>query len=208
VTSGGDPASAAAVSLLGFSGDVRQWMVDRDLEVNPDWVEAKRIPGLIGRGMLLYPHYMAGRCVYFSGRGIKEKVHYNLPVPLAGEKQIYANWEWSTHEEQTVLVEGQADALTLAQWGIPAVAFCGVHADEHLARFLGVGDEHRTVAFAIGLDADKAGKVNTNKLARLFGPMTRLINWAGIGGIDTWVDSDGIEHEVKDSNDLLRGMSR
>jgi DNA primase len=124
-----------------------------------------------------------------------------------GEKMIYPNWEWSSQENLCVIVEGQADAITIAQWGLPAVALCGVHADDHLARFLGVGDDRRQVNFAIGLDADQAGTKNTKELANLFGPMTRMITWRGIGGIDTFIDPiDGQEHDVKDANDLLRGM--
>lgn len=211
VTSGGDPQSLAGVAMLGYKGNVRQWMIDNDLEINQDWVDAGHIPGLIGRDMLLYPHMFGGRCGYLSGRGIHDsKNRYNLPVVLAGPKIGYANWEWSGQVTQTVIVEGQADAITLAQLGIPAWALMGVSADEHTARMLGVGAANRAqVDFYVGLDADQAGNKKVDEIMRLFGPMTRKIIWRGIAGIDTYLDQTqegNPERDVKDANDLLRGM--
>lgn len=204
--SGADPLSPAGVSVLGYEGDVRGWLVDHQVTSDPDWVEKKKIPGIIGKDMLVYPHAFGGRIQYLSLRGVHEKRHYNLPVSLVGDKQVYFNWEWSSQETQCVIVEGQADAITLAQWGFPGVALCGVHADEHLVRLLGGKDDKKRPDFYIGLDADKAGEINRNKVARLFGPMTRLIKWSGIGGVTSFLDAEGEEKEVKDANDLRRGM--
>jgi hypothetical protein len=206
---GGDPQSPAGVAVLGYRGNVRSWMMDHEIQADKDWLEKDYIPGIIGKDMLIYPHMVSGRVHYLSLRGIHEKRHYNLPVALVGERQIYRNWEWSSQSTQCIVVEGQADAITLAQWGLPAVALCGVHADEHLVRMLGGGDEKKSIDFYLGLDSDAAGEINRNKVAALFGPMVRLVTWKGIGGITTFIDpASGEEREVKDANDLLRGMQR
>ena len=205
---GVDSQSAAAVSVLGYSGDVLRWSHENEVSVDDKWIEQRHIPGIVGWDMIVYPHLFGGRIRYLSTRGIREKRHYNLPGELVGERQPFFNWEWSSQSTQCVIVEGQADAITLAQWGLPAMALCGVHADERLLQILGKSDEKKSIDFYIGLDSDQAGEINKNKIAELFGPMTRLIKWAGIGGVDTFIDPvSGEEREVKDANDLLRGMS-
>ena len=209
VTNGGDPTALAGAAVLGFRGDVRRWMSDHELQPDEDWISNGRIPGLVGRDMLIYPHYFGGRCSYFSGRGVHEKSHYQLPVVLAGNRQIYCNWEWSSQAKFCVIVEGQADAVSCAQWGYPAVALCGVSMDEHVAKFLGAGMDDREVDFYLGLDSDSAGNVWNNKIAKLLGPMTRIVEWNGIAGITSFIDPiTGAEKDVKDANDLLRGMTK
>ena len=208
VTCGADPQSSAAVALVGYSGDVKRWSLDHDVEIsNQDWIDENRIPGILRRDMLVYPHIFAGRCCYLSLRGVHEKNHYNLPIDLVGSKQVFANWEWSSQATQCVIVEGQADAITLAQWGLPAVALCGVSADEHVARMLGADDDRIKVDFYVGLDADAAGSKNSEKMLELLGPMTRVLQWDKVCQINTFVDpATGEEKPVKDANDLLRGM--
>jgi hypothetical protein len=230
VEGGGDPQSPAAVAMVGYRGDVRRWMLDHELnpEEQSKWIEQGFIPGLVGRDMLIYPHVIGGRVVYLSGRRIhvepgEHNKSYNLPVTLAGQKQIYCNWIWSSKVMTCVVTEGQANAVTLAQWGLPAVALMGTSVDEHTARFLGVGDADREVAIYLALDSDAAGKkavgmseekfkpglLAENKYLRFFGPTARVLDWKGIGGIDTYIDQtdpERPEREVTDANDLLRGM--
>jgi len=209
VSSGGDPLAPSAVSLLGYKGDVKQYAIDKNIEFVQDWLDDGKIPGVIGRNMLVYPHFFGAHCCYFSLRAVGQKAHYNLPVELAGARQGYPNYEWSPRETTCVVVEGQADAITLAQWGIPAYALCGTAADEHLARFLGAGDEQRDITIYVGVDDDAAGKKAAKKVLELFGPMARAISWNGVNGITSFIDQtkEGQpEAEVKDANDLLRGM--
>jgi DNA primase len=83
-------------------------------------------------GMIVYPHLDSGRLRYLSGRSTESKQHYNPPRDLIGERQPYANHLYSQSAEQVVLVEGQADAVTFAEWGIAALALGGMQLSEAL----------------------------------------------------------------------------
>lgn len=137
--------------------------------------------------MLVYPVMRAGRAIYFSGRSAAadEKRHWNPPRDLAGDRVPFFNDEYTHRAEVVVVVEGQADAITLAQWGIPAVALSGVaagttEAGRSLVKQL---KNHQTVI--LGLDADQV--VTVHRLAEALGPLTRVVRWP-----------------AKDPNDWLR----
>lgn len=192
-----DVDGPAAVALLGFHGDVAKWASAHGVEPMENWVRDGRITGLIGQDMLVYPHIKSGRVVYYSARSIKEKRHYNLPEALVGPRQIYLNHKWSSHSEECVIVEGQADALSLAQLEIPAIALAGVSTGNEL-NYPGKKDG---VIFYVGLDADQAGTASKPKLANLIGPLCRMLVWSidpALAGVDI--------PEIKDANDVLRAM--
>lgn len=146
----------------------------------------------IPTGMLIYPHVQAGRVIYVSARMASrtEKRHYNLSSDLVGERQPYYNWVYSPVEDLVVVVEGQADAITLGQWGIPAVALAGVSLAETAtsATLLKRLQGHATVA--LGLDQDGAGTSNTGKIADALGPMTRLVTWPA-HDVNDWATGGG-----------------
>jgi DNA primase len=71
-------------------------------------------------------------------------------------------------------VEGQPDAISAGQLGIPAVALAGVAADKELAELL---KSFKIERVFMGLDNDPVGQANQVKAAGLFGPMTRLVTW-------------------------------
>lgn len=194
--------SPAAIAILGFNGNVAKLANENSIQVNNEWINQAYIPGLIGKDMLVYPHISGGRVRYFSGRGVHEKRHYNLPGELAGPRQAYFNHEWSAMEEACVIVEGQADAVTLAQWGIAAAALAGTSVDEEMFKRL---EGHKNLY--VGLDSDKAGKVNEWKVARVLGPMCRLVEWDGIMTFREYFDLEGNAQPIKDANDLLRAMN-
>ena len=102
--------------------------------------------------------------VYLSGRSIDAKWHYNLPEVLVGERQPYYSYEYAPGEDLVVIVEGQADAVSLAQWGIPALALAGVTPGEGMQEAL-----KRHEVIYVGLDADAAGKKNAWKVADHWG---------------------------------------
>lgn len=217
VLSGGDPRSVAGVAVLGFKGNVKQWMEFHSMEIDQGWIDQGFIPSFIARDLIVYPHFDRGKCKYLSGRYLSD--HFdkdgkllksiNLPSILAGQRQIYQNWLCSPREGQMVIVEGQADAITLGQWGYPAKALMGLGLNEATAAKLGAGDKKNNVSFFLALDSDGPGQLKILEKAALLGPMTRLIIWNGIGGITTYIDpKDGREKEVKDANDLLRGFQR
>jgi len=204
---GVDLASPAAVALLGYSGPVAEWAKAHNInpaEMNEDWLLNGHIPGLVGRRRLVYPHIRGGRVVYLSARSIEGKYHYNLPEVLVGRKHVYLNHQYGPASDLVVVVEGQADAVSLGQWGIDAIALAGVAAgDEGLGAMLA---KHKAVY--VGLDADEAGRKNAWKVAEAIGPLTRLVSWQTTGAFHYWADSDGVQHEIKDANDLLRSMCR
>lgn len=203
VAGGVNPSSPAAVALVGFGGDVSAWTSENEIQVREDWIDRGYIPGLVGQDMLVYAHITGGRVRYFSGRGVHEKRHYNLPIELVGPRQAYFNFEWSQIEQACVVVEGQADAITLGQWGIPAAAMAGVAVDDEMVKKLSA---HKT--FYVGLDSDKAGKVNEWKIARALGPMCRLVEWNGIMTCTHFQDKEGESREIKDANDLLKALNQ
>ncbi len=183
----------AAVAILGWQGDVKAWGEQHGVAVIEKWVQKRYIPGLIGRDMLLYPHLQYGQVTYFSGRGVHEKRHYNLPESLAGSRQAYFNTEWSPEAFECVIVEGQACAITLAQWGIPAVALAGTSINEDL-----IGKLRKNRALYLAMDADEAGETSARKnLAKINDPLIRIISW-------------GDEHSRegdRDANDWLKSLS-
>lgn len=137
----------------------------------------------IPEDMLVYVHQQGGQVVYLSARSVSGKRHYNLPADLVGPRQVYALRPLVTAVTPgvTVLVEGQADALSLAQLGFHAIALCGVQADVDLVRR---GISH------VALDNDEAGRTKALTLAFAIGPLTQVVTWPAAKG--------------KDANDLLR----
>lgn len=187
-----DLRSAAAVAVLGYRGDVRQWCAEQAITPSASWVEMGIVPGLLARTRLIYPHILFGKVQYFSGRHIlgaevtsegKEWKSYNLPKDLVGGRQPFYNHAYLPKAEGVVIVEGQADAITLAQWGIAAVALAGTGWQDHEELLVGLAKRHAAVYLA--LDADQAGAnalIGKNQdwpLARLLGPMARVITWGG-----------------------------
>lgn len=148
------------------------------------------IPG----DMIVYAHRERGRVVYLSGRSIEGKRHYNLPEESGGKKRPYVNEPLRLDDDVAgdvqLLVEGQADAISLGMMGIEATALCGLAADELK------GMTH------VALDNDDAGVNKALDLALSFDPLCRVVTWPAT--IKHKVD--GQNHlEVKDANDLVRG---
>lgn len=176
-----DPAT---VAVMGLHGGVRAWCKEHEIEPQENWQKQDRIYGLVDFPRLIYPHMgRGGKVIYFSGRNLKveneayvgeEGRHskYNPPRALMGERLRYFNWLAHRRVKEIVIVEGQADAITIGQWGWPAVALCGVAADQGLAEMLrDVPNKY------LALDSDKPGEANKLVVAELLGPMTRLLEW-------------------------------
>lgn len=140
-------------------------------------------------GMIVYVHQERGRPIYLSGRSIEGKRHYNLPVELAGAKPVYTNDVDHLACDAHLLVEGQADAISLGQLGIPATALCGV-------------DGAPVKATHIALDNDKAGQAAALDLALTVDPLARIVSWPKT--LRHRLENKG-HINVKDANDLLKG---
>jgi len=121
---------------------------------------------------LVFPHLRrGGHVIYLSTRTLSnaEPKYLNLP----GQKQLYYNAPALDHHSATqplVIVEGQADAVTLGQWGVASVALCGTSLSEH---DLANARKYETVHVA--LDADDAGRRAAADIANTLGPLTRII---------------------------------
>jgi hypothetical protein len=188
---GVDLSSPAAVAILGMRGNVHEWAKAHGIQLNDDWLANGYIPGMLGRKRLVYAHVRGGRVRYLSGRGIEQKFHYNLPESLVGKRQVYHNQVYTPAAPVVVVVEGQADAISLGQLGVAAVALAGVAPDEDVVEQL----KHHQAVY-VGLDADTAGDKNRWRVADAISPTVRLVRWDGL-----------VEHNgVKDANDLLRSM--
>lgn len=127
--------------------------------------------------MLVYVHRRGGRVEFISGRSIEDKRHYHLPN---APTPAYHNSVRAA--DPTLLVEGQADAISLAQLGVPAVALCGLYAN----------DAGTLKITHIALDADEPGHKRALAIAQAIDPMIPIVEWQPIAG-----------QPVKDANDAL-----
>lgn len=202
-SAGADIDSPAAVSLVGATGDVQGWMIKHKIEIEKRWVDNQRIPGMVGKDMIIYPHFDGSKIVYYSGRYLHpfdKRKNDNPPVCLVGSKKVYQCVGW--HNQKTnarVICEGPADAITLwHEWGIPSMALMGVAGDATFFK-----NKKSEFNFYIGLDADAAGERNFDKIAEMIGPMARLIKW---GELNLKAYKDGIEVPAKDANEIFQAM--
>lgn len=186
---------------VGFWDGNRRGLVDHlrmhEFDVELDVVKAVlKMPS----GLFVYAHFVGNRCHYLSGRGIGEKFHYNLEVELAGAKQPYFNHVWHGKAGHVVVVEGQADALSLAQWGIAAVGMAGLYDTPGLIDKLKGYDQ-----VYVALDGDAAGKKVVTQIAEGLGPLTRVVLWPD----HLLRDGESMVTGIKDANDFLKaGGSR
>ena len=182
---GFDKKTPLAVSLIGLQGGVKAWCKAHDIEPQENWLKHDRIYGLVDFPRLIYPHFWRGRVEFFSGRNLKwedgklvgedgKMKAYNPPRALVGERKRYYNWHFRRHGGHVWVVEGQADAIALGEWGEPAVALLGLGVDESLAQML----KDISVIY-LALDADKRGQDAILRAASMLGPMTRIVDWTG-----------------------------
>ena len=155
------------------------------------------------KGSLVYPCVRSKRVVYFACRLISSKDkkkdkalhHWNPPVDLVGDRRPFFNHEWAPMAEMVVVVEGQADAVTLGQWGMAAVALAGTFAGEGLLLLL---KGHKRVV--VGLDEGAmVGKGQDAVPARTaicngLGPLTRVVEWPAKDPND-WLQAGGTAEE-------------
>ena len=149
------------------------------------------------RDMLVYTHWERGRCVYLSGRSIEGKRHWNLPSKEAGSKHVY--WNDVGNETFICVVEGQADAVSLAAWGLPGVALAGLSATDDLSQALSDFDE-----LYILVDGDEAGaralqpNATVGKLIASWGPLARVVTLPdGINDANEWLAAGAPAADVK-----------
>lgn len=177
-TRGWQLATVRAARLGFMPADKRPLVAD--LNLSDTWRKVIRdFPG----DMLVYTHLDQGRLVYLSGRSISTKKHYNPPRDAIGERQPYYNYGYSPDADQVVIVEGQADAVTFAEWGIAAIALCGMSLSDALLTRL---RQHRRVFVALDNVPETAEK--TRALCQSVGASAHIPH---------------LPNEVKDANEWL-----
>ncbi|NDJ76038.1 MAG: hypothetical protein GYB65_07245 [Chloroflexi bacterium] len=135
-------SSTVKAARIGFMPHDKRSLL-ADLNLPEKWhAVIERFP----HDMIVYTHLANNRMVYLSGRSIEGKRHYNPPRDLIGERQPYYNHAFSRDCNQIVIVEGQADAISFAEWNIPALALGGMQVSDSL---LGALQNYRRVFVAL-----------------------------------------------------------
>ena len=199
-----DPESPAAVAILGYKGDVAGWAQRHEMmqAIDADDISGGYIAGIMGRPRLVYPHLYFERVTYMSTRNLaytddlkligepdKHRKSFNPRKDLIGERQPYFGFNYKADAKKVVIIEGQADAVTLSQWGFTPVAMAGVHLGDEWGKTL--AERHESIYFAT--DADEAGQAAIRgkngdwPIAEELGPLTMVVRWP-----------------EKDANDLLQ----
>jgi hypothetical protein len=117
---------------LGFMPQDKRVLLD-GLNLSDMW---KAVVNKFPAGMIVYVHLEKGRLTYLSGRSIEGKKHFNPPQEIIGQRRPYFNFYYNADVDYVVVVEGQADAITFAEWGIPAIAIGGMSVDDELLTLL------------------------------------------------------------------------
>src|SRR5690606_14719020 len=163
-----------------------------DLNLPEKW---RMAVGKFPEGMLVYIHLEKGRLAYLSGRSVAGKQHYNPPREILGERHPYYNHLYSADAEQLVLVEGQADAITLGEWGIPALAIAGMHVSDDLLSQL---RQHRRVFVA--LDNTPEATEKNRETARRLGAASLVPRLPeGVKDANDWLTQGGTAEAVQET---------
>ncbi len=147
--------------------------------------------------MIVYIHLVKGRIAYLSGRSIEGKKHYNPPRDLIGDRQPYSNHVVDENTDQVVIVEGQADAISFAEWDIPAIALGGMQLSEALLNRL---RDYRRVFIA--LDNTDDAREHSRQIAQILGGKAYLPQFpVGVKDANEWL----VRHQatVEDAHRML-----
>lgn len=163
----------------------RAGLVKRDGDGDRD---RERYWDAIPAGYLVYPHRRGRRVEFMAGRAIWGLVD---PEDRWGDEERKGRKARNIHndseetprrpfwlgplvpskEQVLAVVEGQADAITLAQAGVRSVALAGGAADERLVRRL-IKGRWRVV---LALDGDQEGQGAAARLAQDLPPLTQVM---------------------------------
>lgn len=176
-----------AVTILGLVGDVRGWAdmngIDRSSQDwDADWEAKGRLHGMMLNPGIVFAHHWNGQVNYLSRRNMPghdmngDWKSFNPQRIIVGPRQPYFNFRYRGDAEECVICEGPIDAESWGVWGYSAVALCGVNAaDEGMSSLRSRLKRHRRLYVA--LDQDQAGQEKREKVAEVFGPLTRLVDY-------------------------------
>lgn len=209
-----DPESPAAVAILGFRGDVAKlrdkWEREFELTdaISNDDVTNGYIPGFMSKPRLIYPHLYFQKITYISSRNLAKtedgklvndpgkNKSFNPRVAFVGERQPYFGWNYRADSREVAIVEGPADVITLAQWGVNVFGQIGTSLDEYWAKEL--RERHTSIYHAT--DSDGAGRkaaIGANgeyPVADQLGALCQVVTWAAKDANDVrkWMVARGI----------------
>ena len=115
------------------------------------------------RGMIVVPELIAGRVYWLAGRAIAADARLRFQA-LPGPKPVLGLGSLPRPSQWLVVTEGLFDWLTLASWGLPAVAALGTQGLDKVAQALRC-QPRVFVAF----DSDEAGRAASDHLQGLLG---------------------------------------
>ena len=113
--------------------------------------------------MIVVPEFVAGRVHWLAGRSTSANARQRFTA-LPGPKAVLGLGRLAHPADWIVVTEGLFDWLTLASWGVPAVAALGTQGLEKVAAALR-GQPRIFVAF----DSDDAGHAASTRLRDLLG---------------------------------------
>lgn len=184
----------ALVCILGYAGDVALWWrkwaaLLAEPEAPQEWVLKQKIAGL-PYGLLLYPYFdLHGQVVSFHGRNIAPDCddadkHRHLKEQIVGAKRPFYNHLFTRLAPLVGIVEGEGDAVSYGQLGIPAIALGSRGSqsvnDEAAQLLRGMVTKYKTVVF-LTPDQDDTPTERAKSLEKMLafgerlGPRTRLI---------------------------------
>ena len=114
-------------------------------------------------GMIVVPEVIAGRANWLTGRSIRTDARQRFTA-LPGPKPVLGSGRLARPADWLVVTEGLFDWLTLASWGVPAVAALGTQGLDKVAAALR-GQPRIFLAF----DSDDAGRDASTRIRELLG---------------------------------------
>ena len=139
-------------------------------------------------GMIVVPEVIAGRAHWLTGRSIRPDSRQRFTA-LPGPKPVLGIGRLASLTDWLVVTEGLFDWLTLASWGVPAVAALGTQGLDKVAVALR-GQPRIFLAF----DSDDAGREASRRLRELLGEhCSRVVELpAGVNDVaDLSIHPDG-----------------
>ena len=140
-------------------------------------------------GMIVVPEIVAGRARWLTGRSIQPDARQRFTA-LPGPKPTLGLGRLAHPADWIVVTEGLFDWLTLASWGVPAVAALGTQGLDKVAAALR-GQPRIFLAF----DSDDAGREASRRLRELLGEhRSRIVELSdacpvlGHGGVNDVAD--------------------
>jgi DNA primase len=146
-------------------------------------------------GAVIYAHRRRGRVVYFAGRSIEGKAHHNPLSDLAGPKRAYTNAAYSSSVDDLVIVEGQACAISLGDFDIPALALAGCGLSGGLGKRL---QKHTERDATIYLVPDGDDNTRVESVAEVVGPELVIVELPeGVEDINDWHQAGATVEDVR-----------